>query len=258
MTITSKSLISANVQGADPTLGVEMASTGEVACFGQDMHEAFLLSLMATGFKIPKKSVFFSVGPQKDKQDLAPYAKVLEERGFEVFATKGTYDYFSSQDIRVRLLDRNNEESGAPNALDFISDGHIDLVINIPDSRNSINLTEGYRIRRTAVDFGISLITNAQCAEALIRAMENVSHIPCLSMEEIYLLGTATKAMQKPPSIPLRKKQDPESPPQAINKESQINGDVKSLDKTKNEGRWKSRGASFTEPPPLMVVNKIN
>ena len=214
---------------------------------------------MAAGFKIPKKkTVLFSIGPMKDKQDLAPFAKKLSELGYTLYATRGTDEYFSAEGIPVKRLDRSKEDTGAPKVVDFLSDNKIELVINIPDSLNSINLTEGYSIRRTAVDFGISLITNARCAEVLILALENVSAIPCLSMQDMYALGTATKAMQKPTAKPLRKQSEKGGNPIIpLKLNMHVPTQMKGTPSTNGKAalHTRSRKPSLTDSPPLMMVN---
>jgi carbamoyl-phosphate synthase/aspartate carbamoyltransferase len=187
------------LQGADPTLGVEMASTGEVACFGKDVHEAFLLSVMSAGVKIPppnKKTVLFAVGPPESKISLAPYAKVLQYLGYTLFGTEGTAEYFTKCGIEIKSVAKP-PLSIAESAEAMLSKGEIALVINIPDAKNKSDISPGYKIRRAAVDFGVSLITNSSFAIRLIDALASIREIPCMDIKEIYELGEATSAFSK-------------------------------------------------------------
>jgi carbamoyl-phosphate synthase/aspartate carbamoyltransferase len=186
------------LQGADPTLGVEMASTGEVACFGHDVHEAFLLSVMATGFKIPSKTktVLFAVGPSETKVSLAPYAKVLQYLGYTIYGTEGTAEYFAKCGIAIVSVAKMSFH-GAQSVVDLIRSGQIALVIDIPDSKNKSDVTIGYQIRRAAVDYGVSLVTNYNFAVMLVNSLASIKEIPCLSMQEVYDLGAATSAFSK-------------------------------------------------------------
>ena len=206
------------LQGADPTLGVEMASTGEVACFGQDLNEAYLLAMLSAGFKMPKKNILFAVGPTNSKSELLESVRLFHTLGFTLYGTPGTSAYYLAQGIPMiplekkegdkpglgplagtkRSISEASERGGATveakNAVEHIKSGGIDLVINIPDSMNSASETDGYRIRRATVDYSVSLITNAKCtillATAIERMRDNNNELPCKSMEEIYMLGT--------------------------------------------------------------------
>ena len=170
------------LQGADPTLGVEMASTGEVACFGQDMNEAFLLSLMASGFKLPKdkKTVLLSVGPKKAKVELLDSIRALEAAGYKLYGTAGTAAYYSENGIAITTAYKPSK-GAEPGAVDLIRDDKIELVINIPDSINTVDVTDGYSIRRTAVDFGVSFSPTQsplQPSSALSPALARSPHSP--------------------------------------------------------------------------------
>eukprot|EP00002_Diphylleia_rotans_P011231 TRINITY_DN2224_c0_g1_i1.p1 TRINITY_DN2224_c0_g1~~TRINITY_DN2224_c0_g1_i1.p1 ORF type:complete len:1448 (-),score=374.15 TRINITY_DN2224_c0_g1_i1:403-4746(-) len=168
------------LHGADPVLGVEMASTGEVACFGEDKHEAFLRALLATGFKLPKKTILLSTGPSKSKLAYLDSAHDLHRLGYELLATPGTAKFLSENGIPVTTvywpLDRKE-----PNIQDLLTAKKIDMVINIPKNNERVELTNGYMIRRMAADYGISLITNINCAklfvEALVKDREKPSQI---------------------------------------------------------------------------------
>lgn len=155
--------------GADPILGVEMASTGEVACFGANKHEAFLKSLMSTGFKLPNKNILFSV-QRGFSDEMVHYAFDLHSAGFELFATQMTYNYMKDKGIPVTLLHYPTEPQKKPNVLQYVQEKMVDLVINIP-SPQSIRIEDNYLMRRTAVDFGIPLITNIQLMQMFTEAI---------------------------------------------------------------------------------------
>ena len=155
------------LKGADPMLSVEMASTGEVACLGDDLYEAFLKSLISVGFKIPKKNILLSTGPLSSKVVLLQSIKKLNEMGFNLYATKGTANFLSSNNIKANLLHWPLENK-KPNVIDYLTNKKIDLVINIPKSFEKEELTNDYIIRRKAVDFDIPLITNLQVAKLLV------------------------------------------------------------------------------------------
>ena len=158
------------LDGADPTLGVEMASTGEVACLGTDFEEAFLKALSAVGYRMPLKNVLLSTGPTKDKASFVESARLLQERGIQLYATRGTADFLAAQGIESVPLHWPLEEK-TPNVIDFISQRRFDLVINIPKNFQEAELTNDYLIRRRSVDFGIPLITNIQLAQRFVEAV---------------------------------------------------------------------------------------
>lgn len=158
------------LKGADPVLGVEMASTGEVACFGDDLYEAFLKSMISVGFEIPKKGVLFSVGGAKEKGELIFSAKKLEKMGFKIFGTEGTSDLFEKQGIKCRKLYKVSAKKN-PNILTAIHDRDFDLIINIPKNYARSTMTDGYIIRRKSVDLNIPLITNVQVAKIMAEAL---------------------------------------------------------------------------------------
>jgi carbamoyl-phosphate synthase large subunit len=189
------------LRGADPTLGVEMASTGEVACFGEDVHEAFLQSLLATGFKLPKKSssILISIASDAFRHEFAECAVILTKMGYTLCGTPGTVKYFKEVcqlDLKPlnKPVDADDEAScpktGAPSVLTEIKEGNVDLVINISDgTTRKDEITSGYHIRRTAVDFGISLVTNVKCAVWLVKAMEGgCANFKAKSISEFYSL----------------------------------------------------------------------
>lgn len=157
---------------ADFTLGVEMASTGEVACLGDDFEEAFLKAILSVGYKLPVHSIFLSTGPVRAKAAFLESAALLKDMGIELYATKGTADFMSNHGIETKVLFWPLEKN-QPNAMSYISDGKIDLVINIPKNYQEEELTNDYMIRRQAVNFGVPLITNIQLAK---RFVEAISH----------------------------------------------------------------------------------
>ncbi|MBI5635363.1 ATP-grasp domain-containing protein, partial [Candidatus Micrarchaeota archaeon] len=158
------------LKGADPILRVEMASTGEVACLGADLHEAFLKSIMATGFKLPKNSVVLSIGSEENRYKLMDSILILDEMGFEIYATKNTSAFLNNRGIENKLVKKIHEKDGY-NALDLIRDRKVDLVINIPSGYSKEQLDDQYSMRRKAVDYGIALITNMQLAKIFIEAI---------------------------------------------------------------------------------------
>ncbi|KAI8903733.1 hypothetical protein EDD86DRAFT_214113 [Gorgonomyces haynaldii] len=171
------------LQGADPILGVEMASTGEVACFGQTKYEAYLKALIATGFTLPKKNILISIGSFKEKLEFLPSVQKLHQLGYALFATAGTADYLSEHDIPCKYLEAmdETEDQNAEYSLNqHLSNNLIDLYINLP-SRNKYRrpasyMSRGYRTRRMAVDMAVPLITNVKCAKLFVEALSrNIS-----------------------------------------------------------------------------------
>jgi carbamoyl-phosphate synthase large subunit len=160
------------LKGSDPVLGVEMASTGEVACLGDDFEEAFLKSLMAIGFAMPKKSILLSTGSLRNKAAFLEETRILAGMGYIFFATEGTAKFMQKNDLLVTTLNWPLEKK-EPNALTYIADGKIDLVINIPKNAERSELTNGYLIRRKAIDHNIPLITNLQLARRLVKALQS-------------------------------------------------------------------------------------
>jgi len=158
------------LKGADPVLGVEMASTGEVACFGDDLYEAFLKSMISVGFEIPKKGVLFSVGGAKEKGELLNTAKRFEKLGFKIFGTEGTSDFFGKQGVKCHKLYKISAEKN-PNILTAIHNRDFDLIINIPKNYAHSTMTDGYMIRRKSVDLNVPLITNVQVAKIMAEAL---------------------------------------------------------------------------------------
>jgi len=164
------------LHGADPVLGVEMASTGEVASFGDDLEEAFLKALLSTHFKLPKKSVLLSTGPLADKVSFLESTKVLISLGLTIYATPGTADFLTENGVQSTKLHFPLDEI-KPNVVDYLREKKIDLVINIPKNFEKDELTNGYIIRRAAVDFAIPLITNLQVARLFVRSLEKQEQV---------------------------------------------------------------------------------
>ncbi|MDR3297695.1 MAG: carbamoyl-phosphate synthase (glutamine-hydrolyzing) large subunit, partial [Prevotellaceae bacterium] len=157
------------LQQADPVLGVEMASTGEVGCIGDDFSEAILKAMLSVGYAIPKKNILLSTGDTRSKVDMIAAAKALQGNGYSIYATKGTADFLAVNGINATTLHWPDQPQ-QPNTLTFIKENKIDLVVNIPKNLSKDELNNDYLIRRGAVDFNIPLITNARLASAFILA----------------------------------------------------------------------------------------
>ena len=170
------------LKGADPTMGVAMASTGEVGCIGRDMEEALLLALRSVGFKLGKKTVLVSAGPPEKKDAWIPIFRRLEEMGYRFYATSGTARFMRKVGFETDTL-RWPLEKRSPNSLDYIRGGEIGLVINIPKSNEEIELSNDYMIRRAAVDNGIPLLTNLSLTKRLFESLE-VNDLYDLPVEE--------------------------------------------------------------------------
>jgi carbamoyl-phosphate synthase large subunit len=158
------------LQGADPTLGVEMASTGEVGCVGDDFDEAFLKALLSVGFRFPLKSVLLSTGPLVDKIAFLESAKLLKGLDIRFYATPGTTEFLASYDIEATTVHWPSDGQ-SPNTDELLEQKMVDLVINIPKNYQEAELTNDYHIRRKAVDYGIPLLTNIQLANRLAEAL---------------------------------------------------------------------------------------
>ncbi len=157
------------LQKADPVLGVDMASTGEVGCIGSDTSCAVLKSMLSVGYRIPKKNILLSTGTMKQKADMMDAARMLVDKGYKLFATSGTHETLASNGIESTLVYWPSE-AGKPQALDMLHDKEIDMVVNIPKNLTAGELDNGYKIRRAAIDLNIPLITNARLASAFINA----------------------------------------------------------------------------------------
>ncbi len=162
------------LKGSDPVLGVEMVSTGEVACLGDDFNEVFLKSLVSVGFKLPKKTILLSTGPLESKVELLEATKLLNEMGFKFYATGGTAEFMKKNGIEADVLHWPLEEE-EPNTMTYLSEGKIDLVINIPKNIEQEELDNDYLIRRRAVDFEVPLITNLQLAKRFVESIYRTS-----------------------------------------------------------------------------------
>ena len=161
----------ARLQNADPVLGVDMSSTGEVGCLGDDFDEALLNAMIATGYKIPKQSVLLSSGATKSKVDLLDASQELSKNGYHIYATAGTATFLNSHGIPTTPVFWPDERPHAENNVMKMIAGHkFDLIVNIPKNHSKRELTNGYRIRRGAIDHNIPLITNARLAKAFIEA----------------------------------------------------------------------------------------
>jgi len=159
------------LDGADPTTGVEMASTGEVGCLGGDFNEAFIKSLLSVGYRRPVRSILLSVGTIENKSGMLSSFERFKAMGVKLLATEGTHKFLAERGIESELAEWPSESESAQNAVERIRKGEIDLVINIPSADKEDELTNGYRIRRAAIDFNVPLITNRQIGERLSEAM---------------------------------------------------------------------------------------
>ena len=161
----------ARLQQADPVHGVDMSSTGEVGCIGDDFSEALLKSLLAVGYKMPKKKkVLISSGETKSKVDLLDASKMLQENGYEIFATDGTYKFLCENNVASTLVGWPDEQDYKLKALEMIENQEFDFVVNIPKNSTQRELENGFAVRRGSIDFNIPLFTNARLASAFIRS----------------------------------------------------------------------------------------
>ena len=162
------------LQKADPVLGVDMASTGEVGCLGDTFDEALLTAMLSVGYTIPKKNVLFSTGPARSKADLLESARLLHNKGFNLFATGGSQKFLVNNGVPATLVYWPSEKK-SPNTIELLQQKKIDMVVNIPKNLSPSELKNGYMIRRTSIDFNIPLITNTRLARAFIEAFCNMS-----------------------------------------------------------------------------------
>lgn len=193
--------------GADVMLGVEMASTGEVACFGENRYEAYLKSMISTGFVIPQRSILLSIGSYKHKNELLPAVRTLAQMGYKLYASLGTADFYSTHGIQVEPVEWAYENFGETatkgqlsSMADYLARKEFDLVINLPmrgggARRVSSFLTQGYRTRRMAVDFSVPLVTDVKCAKLLVEALRMIggapdlkTHVDCVTSRRIVKL----------------------------------------------------------------------
>ncbi len=158
------------LDGADPVLGVEMSSTGEVGCLGDDFDDAFLKAMISVGYRLPVRRILLSTGPVENKAAFLRNARDLQTAGVELFATQGTAEFLRRSDVPVTAVHWPLDKA-SPNALEVIQSRKVDLVINIPKNASADELTNDYLIRRTAVDFGVPLLTNLQLAQRFAQAL---------------------------------------------------------------------------------------
>jgi carbamoyl-phosphate synthase large subunit len=158
------------LKGADPVAGVEMASTGEVACLGEDVHEAYLKAILATGFVLPKRNILLTVGGEEAKGRFLDSARTLAGLGFRLFATEKTSAFLKTNGVRNTRLFKVHERR-RPNIRDFIADGKIELVVSIPNPGRRVEFNSAYKLRRLAVDYSIPILTNLQAADLFVQAL---------------------------------------------------------------------------------------
>ncbi|KAF1486424.1 CAD protein, partial [Eudyptula minor novaehollandiae] len=182
--------------GADVVLGVEMTSTGEVACFGENRCEAYLKAMLSTGFKIPKKNILLTIGSYKNKSELLPTVRTLENLGYKLYASLGTADFYTEHGIKVMAVDWHFEEADGSEAgaretqrsiLDYLAENHFEMVINLSmrnsgGRRLSSFVTKGYRTRRLAVDYSVPLIIDIKCTKLFVEALGQIGAAPPLKM----------------------------------------------------------------------------
>ena len=161
------------LQKADPVLGVDMSSTGEVGCLGDDSNQALLKSMLSVGQRIPERTVLLSTGGAKQKVEMLDAAKELINHGYELYATPGTSRFLTENGVNNTLVHWPSEQGATPQALDLLHDNKIDMVVNIPKDLTARELTNGYKIRRAAIDLNVPLITNSRLASAFIYAFCN-------------------------------------------------------------------------------------
>ena len=166
----------ARLQNADPVLGVDMSSTGEVGCLGDDLNEAMLNSLIATGYRLPEagSNILISSGAAKGKVSLLEPAQQLVKKGYKVYATGGTAKFFNDNGVPATAVSWPDEE-GDNNVMDMIAQHQFALIVNVPKNHTKRELTNGYRIRRGAIDHNIPLMTNVRLAKAYIEAFTALS-----------------------------------------------------------------------------------
>ena len=158
------------LQGADPVLGVDMSSTGEVGCIGVDTSEAILKAMLSVGQRVPKKSILLSTGSAKQKADMLDAAHQLHNKGYRLYATGGTHQYLNDNGIPAIRVYWPSESDRQPQALELLHNKEIDMVVNIPKNLSSTELSNGYKIRRAAIDLNVPLLTNARLASVFINA----------------------------------------------------------------------------------------
>lgn len=162
------------LQKADPVLGVDMSSTGEVGCLGDDTSTALMKSMLSVGLRIPKKTILLSTGGAKQKAEMLDAAKMLKQHRYELYATVGTSKYLTENGIENTLVYMPSDEGQHPQALELLHEKKIDMVVNMPKDLTPRELTNGYKVRRAAIDLNVPLITNSRLASAFISAFCNV------------------------------------------------------------------------------------
>ncbi|NXV38273.1 PYR1 protein, partial [Rissa tridactyla] len=195
--------------GADVVLGVEMTSTGEVACFGENRCEAYLKAMLSTGFKIPKKNILLTIGSYKNKSELLPTVRTLESLGYKLYASLGTADFYTEHGIKVMAVDWHFDEADSSEAgaretqrsiLDYLAENHFEMVINLSmrnsgGRRLSSFVTKGYRTRRLAVDYSVPLIIDIKCTKLFVEALGQIGaapplkiHVDCMTSQKLIRL----------------------------------------------------------------------
>jgi len=159
------------LKNSDPRLGVEMQSTGEVACYGQNQYEAYLTALLSAGFKLPDKNIMLSIGPVAAKVEFLPCVQLLQQMGFQIYATKNTHDFLKDNNINNITLLFKPMVKREPNARTFLMQNKIDLVINVPDSMDSCGVTDGFQMRRCAIEAGVSLLNDLKTSTLFVQAL---------------------------------------------------------------------------------------
>jgi methylglyoxal synthase len=153
------------LKNSDPRLGVEMQSTGEVACFGVNQYEAFLKTMIAAGFRLPTKNILLCIGPPQQKREFLQYARMFVDMGFQLYATKNTHEVLRNEaGLESAVLVYKPLTKREPNIETLLRSGKLDLVINVPDSMDSLALTDGFELRRAAIDSNTPLITDIKVA----------------------------------------------------------------------------------------------
>jgi len=191
------------IKGADPALRVEMASTGEVACLGEDLPEAFLKAILAAGFKLPeRRQVLLTIGSLRDKTRFLPSARLLRDLGFTLYATRHTSRFLEDQGVpNIRLY--KIHERRKPSLLEYITPDRLDLIINVPAGYDRKELTDGYIIRRRATDVGIPLITNLQLAELFVKSIASKRWDDLKAEPYDHYVGRHTEAARPGPASTL-------------------------------------------------------
>uniref|UniRef100_H3AU29 Carbamoyl-phosphate synthetase 2, aspartate transcarbamylase, and dihydroorotase n=1 Tax=Latimeria chalumnae TaxID=7897 RepID=H3AU29_LATCH len=193
--------------GADVVLGVEMTSTGEVACFGENRYEAYLKAMLSTGFKIPKENVLLSIGSYKNKSELLSTVQALESLGYNLYASVGTADFYTEHGIKVKAVDWPFEETDdcpmkekQRSIMDYLAENHFDLVVNLSmrnsgGRRLSSFVTKGYRTRRLAIDYSVPLIIDIKCTKMFVEALRQIgaappvkTHVDCVTSQKLIRL----------------------------------------------------------------------